>query len=75
MTAFVLLFLAAIRNLILVVYFYTPRTRVLSVLLWEAWSNQSGTQAAIPGLIMMLLSLCVLAGALLLRKRTGTLGI
>jgi iron(III) transport system permease protein len=71
LTSFILLFLAAIRNLVLVVFFYTPNSRVLSVILWEGWNGQAPERALVAGLLMMALSLMALAAAFILRKRTG----
>ncbi len=71
LTSFILLFLAAIRNLVLVVFFYTPNSRVLSVILWEGWNGQAPERALVAGLLMMGLSLVALAGAFLIRRRTG----
>lgn len=71
LTSFVLLFLAAIRNLVLVVFFYTPQSRVLSVLLWEGWNGQAPERSLVAGLLMMALSLVALAFALILRRRAG----
>ena len=71
LTSFILLFLAAIRNLVLVVFFYTPNSRVLSVIRWEGWNGQAPERALVAGLLMMALSLMALAAAFILRKRTG----
>lgn len=74
MTSFVLLFLGAIRNLVLVVFFYTPESRVLSVILWEGWIGQAPERSLVAGLLMMGLSIVALVFALYLRKRTGIVG-
>jgi iron(III) transport system permease protein len=70
-TSFILLFLAAIRNLVLVVFFYTPNSRVLSVILWEGWNGQAPERALVAGLLMMGLSLIALAAVFIVRRRTG----
>jgi iron(III) transport system permease protein len=75
LTSFILLFLAAIRNLVLVVFFYTPGSRVLSVILWEGWNGQAPERALVAGLLMMGLSLIALAGAFMIRKKTGIAAI
>ena len=71
LTSFILLFLAAIRNLVLVVFFYTPNSRVLSVILWEGWNGQAPERALVAGILMMGLSVLALLGALVIRRRTG----
>ena len=70
-TSFILLFLAAIRNLVLVVFFYTPNSRVLSVILWEGWNGQAPERALVAGLLMMGLSLIALTAVFIVRRRTG----
>lgn len=74
LTSFVLLFLTAIRNLVLVLFFYTPESRVLSVIFWEGWAGRAPERALVTGLMMMMLSGVALAFALVLRKRTGMSG-
>jgi iron(III) transport system permease protein len=70
-TSFVLLFLVAIRNLVLIIFFYTPESRVLSAILWEGWRGGNPERALVAGLIMMAISLVALGAALLLRRRSG----
>lgn len=69
MTSFVLLFLLTIRNLVLVIFFYTPDSRVLSTILWEAWIGRSMEQGLVAGVIMMIIASIALAAALILRRR------
>lgn len=75
MTSFLFLFLAAIRNLVLVVFFYRPESRVLSVVLWEGWTGQAPERALVAGIIMMAMSTVALAIALVLRKRAGVISV
>jgi iron(III) transport system permease protein len=75
MTSFILLFLIGIRNLVLVVFFHTPDSRVLSVILWEGWIGRAPERALVAGMIMMTLSLVALAFAFILRRRTGIVGL
>jgi ABC-type Fe3+ transport system permease subunit len=75
MTSFVFLFLAAIRNLVLVVFFYRPESRVLSVILWEGWAGNAPGRALVAGIIMMALSSIALAGALYLRRRGNVMAV
>jgi iron(III) transport system permease protein len=75
MTSFIVLFLVGIRNLVLVVFFHTPDSRVLSVILWEGWIGRAPERALVAGMIMMALSLVALAFALILRRRTGIVGV
>jgi iron(III) transport system permease protein len=70
-TAFVLLFLLAIRNLVLVVFFYTPDSRVLSTVLWESWTGRALERGLVAGVIMMGISSLALAAGLWLRRRSG----
>jgi iron(III) transport system permease protein len=70
-TSFVLLFLVAIRNLVLVIFFYTPQSRVLSSILWEGWRGGNPERALVAGIIMMAISLVALVAAIVLRRRTG----
>lgn len=70
MTSFVLLFLAAIRNLVLVVFFYSPDSRVLSAIFWESWRGNFPERALVAGLLMMGISGVALVVALALRRRT-----
>jgi iron(III) transport system permease protein len=73
-TSFVLLFLLAIRNLVLVVFFYTPDSRVLSTVLWESWTGRALERGLVAGVIMMGISSIALAAGLILRRRTGAAG-
>lgn len=70
-TSFVLLFLVAIRNLALVLFFYSPNTRVLAGVVWENWSASTPERALVAGLIMMAISMAALTVALLIRRRSG----
>jgi len=70
-TSFVLLFLIAIRNLVLIVFFYKPESRVLSAILWEGWRGGNPERALVAGLIMMAISMVALLIALQVRKRAG----
>lgn len=74
MTAFVLLFLIAIRNLVLVVFFYTPESRVLSTVLWESWTGRNLERGLVAGVIMMGISTVALVAGLFLRRRAGVTG-
>ncbi len=71
MTSFVLLFLFAIRNLVLVIFFYTAQSRVLSTMLWEEWQSNYMAQALTLGLLMAVLGAIALGLALFLRRRFG----
>ena len=75
MTSFVLLFLVAIRNLVLIIFFYKPESRVLSAILWEGWRGGNPERALVAGLMMMAISLFALGLALLVRRRAGIAGI
>src|SRR5262245_50320019 len=55
MTSFVLLFLFATRNLVLVIFFYTAQSRVLSAMLWEEWQSNYLEQALTLGVLMAVL--------------------
>ncbi len=70
-TAFLLAFLLSTRNLVLVIFFYTAKSRVLSTMLWEEWTGSYTQQALVIGLIMTAMSAVVLAVVLLLGKRQG----
>ena len=70
MTSFVLLFRAAIRNPVLVVFFYSPDSRVLSAIFWEPWRGNFPERALVAGLLMMGVSGVALVVALALRRRT-----
>jgi iron(III) transport system permease protein len=74
MTSFVLLFLVAIRNLVLVIFFYTPDSRVLSTVLWESWTGRALERGLVAGVIMMGISIVALAFGLVLRRRAGVTG-
>ena len=73
-TSFVLLFLLSIRNLVLVVFFYTPDSRVLSTVLWESWTGRALERGLVAGVIMMAISSVALAAGLYLRRRSGVTG-
>jgi iron(III) transport system permease protein len=73
-TSFVLLFLLAIRNLVLVVFFYTPDSRVLSTVLWESWTGRAFERGLVAGVVMMAISSHALAAGLWLRRRSGVTG-
>jgi iron(III) transport system permease protein len=70
-TSFVLLFLIATRNLVLIIFFYKPESRVLSAILWEGWRGGNPERALVAGLIMMGISMVALTVALLIRRRAG----
>lgn len=70
-STFVLLFLLATRNLSLLLFFYTPDSRVLSAVLWEAWSGNAPLQGLVAGTVMMLLSCLVLGLARLSGHKMG----
>jgi iron(III) transport system permease protein len=70
-TCFVLLFLSAIRNLVLVVFFYTPSTRVLASIFWEAWTGNFPERALVSGFLMMLMSLVALGVASFAGRRSS----
>jgi iron(III) transport system permease protein len=74
-TSFILLFLLAIRNLVLVIFFYTPDSRVLSTVLWESWTGRSLERGLVAGVIMMGVSSVALAAGLYVRRRTGMAGL
>lgn len=69
MTSFVLLFLLAARNLVLVLFFYTPDSRVLSTILWESWNGRSPERGLVAGVVMMALCSVALAIGLSMRRR------
>jgi len=71
LTSFLFLFLSAIRNLVLVVFFYRPESRVLSTILWESWTGGTPERALVSGMIMMIMSGIALALALLLQRRVN----
>jgi len=71
LTSFLFLFLSAIRNLVLVVFFYRPESRVLSTILWESWTGGTPECALVSGMIMMMMSGIALALALLLQRRVN----
>jgi ABC-type Fe3+ transport system permease subunit len=52
-----------------VIFFYTPESRVLSTVLWEAWNGRSVEQGLVAGVVMMLISCAALVGSMLLRGR------
>ncbi len=68
LSSFVLLFLLAARNLALVLFFYTPDSRVLSTVLWEAWNGNSIEQGLVAGVMMMFISCLALIGSMMLRR-------
>ena len=67
MSSFVLLFLLATRNLVLVI-FSAPDSRVLSTVLWEDWNGHSVEQGLVAGVVMMLISCVALVGSMRLRR-------
>lgn len=69
MSAFVLLFLLTARNLSLVLFFYTPGSRTLSAVLWEAWSGNSAEQGLVAGVVLMAISCIALGASVVLRNR------
>jgi ABC-type Fe3+ transport system permease subunit len=71
LTSFLFLFLSAIRNLVLVVFFYRPDSRVLSTILWESWTGGTPERALVSGLVMMAMSAVALAFALMLQRRVN----
>lgn len=68
MSSFVLLFMLAIRNLALVLFFYTPDSRVLSTVLWESWNGRSVERGLVAGVVLMLISTCALLISIAIRR-------
>jgi iron(III) transport system permease protein len=75
LTSFLFLFLSAIRNLVLVVFFYRPESRVLSTILWESWTGGTPERALVSGLVMMLMAAVALSLALLLRRKVNVASV
>ena len=59
----IIIFLTAIREISLVVLLYSPKWRVLSILMLEHWIGQSSEKGMVVGLVITLLSLIVAIGA------------
>lgn len=65
-----LVFLLSIKNLTLALMLYTPRSTVLSTLVWNLWDKADTDQTAVVGVVMIGITLTL---AILLR-RFGSLG-
>ncbi|HEX9880264.1 MAG TPA: iron ABC transporter permease [Candidatus Binatia bacterium] len=59
----IIIFLSALREISLVVLLYSPKWRVLSILMLEHWIGQSSEKGMVVGLIITLLSLIVAVAA------------
>ena len=70
-TSFVISFLLATRNLVLVIFFYTGKSRVLSTMLWEEWTGSYTGRALALGLLMVIMAGIALSAAVWLRRRSG----
>lgn len=66
----IILFLIAVRDLVIVVFLYTPSSRLISVTLLEHWQGGEYEKANVIGLIMAAIAL----GVALIARRLGHVG-
>ena len=73
-SAWILLFLLSVRDLVTVVFLYTPKSRVLSIIMFEHWWAGEYERANVIGLILtvLLLGLAMLAKTVGARQEVPT---